>query len=401
MASYFEPINLTRDEIEALHSTAPLCDAYRFLDLKVLVHSDDERLLDIFRQMYRHFLSTQRWGWNESHSYYILSRRSDGGVPLLLWDADRAYGLPRGKGLSDCADIVIFANILSKITTHFMIHGAALAAGSGAVVLAGLSGAGKTTLALELARRGLGFFSDEIAAISRTTHDVYPFPRAIGTRERTMELLGTLDFRVGRLHHTAGGKEKWVVDIEDIFDAPPTTPVPGRYLLLLDTASVEGDTDKDYHYLKLALKRADTDLIEKLGGIDGVAHGRPEEDGIFYTVGCRVERSRDVQQSFLDLCREYDEVILYRVKAVEHPPDARAGPELVPVATMDAGLELLSNLQNMVANDGWLMQEASGKNPRVLFELLDSLAGMACYRLYVGNLTKTADLVMDLVSAGK
>lgn len=63
------------------------------------------------------------------------------------------------------------------------LHAAALSRqGSGVVVIAGRRGAGKSSIALELASRGWTFFTDETCLIERRTRMAHPFPQAIGAR---------------------------------------------------------------------------------------------------------------------------------------------------------------------------------------------------------------------------
>jgi len=50
----------------------------------------------------------------------------------------------------------------------------------------------------------------------------------------------------------------------------------------------------------------------------------------------------------------------------------------------------------MVVNDGSMSRNSSENIPQLLFELIDAIGGMECYRLLVGNLKKTADIIFDL-----
>lgn len=398
MPEYFEPVVLSASEIESLRGKAHRRDAYVFLDTKVLIQSDSDELLEFFRETYQHFVSRAVWDDTESHSYYVLTGKAYAEGPLLLWDTNRACTLASGNTLPDSADVVVFSSILSKVQSHFLIHGASLASGGGAVVLSGLTGSGKSTLTLELARRGLEFGSDEIAAISRTTHLVHPFPRAIGTRKNTLKLLEGIDFASGHIRHTTSGEKKWMVDIEDIFDASLSREYPGRYVLLLETSlGRDGKPEKAYHTIDVAVKREDSDFTDRLNGIGGVDYLGSDFDGRVHIARFSVRKNKEIQQAFLDGCREYEDLILYRVKSVERPPDPHVEPGLFPLSVMDAALELFGNLQNLVPVDGSM---SSGQGPgasRILFELIDALSAVECYRVLVGNLGKTADLVCSLV----
>jgi hypothetical protein len=84
------------------------------------------------------------------------------------------------------------------------LHGAALVHDGRAVVLAGQSRAGKSTLAAWLTHRGWGFLTDEAALIDPDTLLVLPFWRPIGVRRP-----GPLDFMV----HEDGSEERQQTDL--------------------------------------------------------------------------------------------------------------------------------------------------------------------------------------------
>ena len=66
--------------------------------------------------------------------------------------------------------------------SHFVfVHAGVVAVAGGAILLPGLSHAGKSTLVAELVRRGATYFSDEYAVIE-ADGSVHPYPRAIMLR---------------------------------------------------------------------------------------------------------------------------------------------------------------------------------------------------------------------------
>jgi hypothetical protein len=399
MAGYLEPVRLSPSQIESLERKASLGLACRFFDVNVNIRSDSRTVVDFFEQMYRHFIVASLPDNGTRHSYFVLSSDASAHGPVLIWDGNRTCSLLDGDGLFDSADIIIFGSLLRKITSHLLIHGAVLASKTGAIVLSGMSGSGKTTLALELTRRGLLFSSDEIGAISRATHLIHPFPRALGTRESTLGLLKTIDFKEGRLHHTTSGKQKWLVDIEDVFPNRSAGICHGKCLLLLETMlSSNGRPEDRHHSVRIALKKEDHELVEQLSRIDGVEHVSSDREDAFPSAYFRVRKERSVQSAFLKLCGRHDKVILYKVKVVGRAPDPHQDPKVFPISKIDAALGLLGNLQNMAINDGWLSRKYGGNPSQVLYELADAISEMDCYRLLVGDLKKTADLIFDLVN---
>lgn len=91
------------------------------------------------------------------------------------------------------------------------IHGAAIAAPLGNVVLAGVSGSGKSTLAAAAALSGWGYIADEVAAVDPTTLTVAPYHRPIGLRRAGAEALG-LRFPAERT--VPGDAMDWPIDPE-------------------------------------------------------------------------------------------------------------------------------------------------------------------------------------------
>ena len=88
------------------------------------------------------------------------------------------------------ADSYVLVYLLSEVTRlvfertgdGIVLHGAALVRGDRALVLAGGSHAGKSTLAAWLTHRGWGFLTDEAAVVDRQALVVAPFWRPINVR---------------------------------------------------------------------------------------------------------------------------------------------------------------------------------------------------------------------------
>jgi len=91
------------------------------------------------------------------------------------------------------------------------VHAGAAAAPGGAVVVAGRSGQGKSTLILGLVRRGLGLMSDELALLDPRAGLVHPYPRAIHVRPATIGLIPELAVLEARPRHELGGGSEWSV----------------------------------------------------------------------------------------------------------------------------------------------------------------------------------------------
>lgn len=117
------------------------------------------------------------------------------------------------------------------------VHAAAAQAPRGAVVVAGRSGQGKSTLILGLVRHGLGLLSDELALLDPAAGLVRPYPRAVHVRPTTIALLPELAPLEARPRHELGGGSEWSVapgDIADLLGGRLGTAAPLAAIVLLD-----------------------------------------------------------------------------------------------------------------------------------------------------------------------
>ncbi len=137
-------------------------------------------------------------------------------------------------------DLVVAA-ILEGLGERRMlgVHAGAVAIGGRAVILAGPSGRGKSTLTLGILRHGGALLSDEMAVIVDDGTTVLPFPRSIHVRPATLRMFPELEFIDRRPRYDLGGGSEWCVRAEDLAAAfgagiAPATPIAG--IVLLDGA---------------------------------------------------------------------------------------------------------------------------------------------------------------------
>jgi hypothetical protein len=81
---------------------------------------------------------------------------------------------------------------------HLLFHAAALDAGGTGVLLPGASGSGKSTLAAGLACAGLGYLTDELAALDLVNGQLHPFPKPITLQAGSFPVLPHLHPDRGR-----------------------------------------------------------------------------------------------------------------------------------------------------------------------------------------------------------
>jgi hypothetical protein len=123
-------------------------------------------------------------------------------------------------------------------TGQYGIHAAALARRGRAVILAGDGGAGKTTIALALAARGLELLSDEMAILDPATSTIHPYPRRVHVRPGTPELIDGLARVARRRRQPLGGGIAWALPREAVGTAGREGRELGAVLLIEERAPV-------------------------------------------------------------------------------------------------------------------------------------------------------------------
>jgi hypothetical protein len=76
---------------------------------------------------------------------------------------------------------------------HLLFHAGALDAGGIGILLPGTSGSGKSTLTAGLARAGLGYLTDELAALDLRSGQLLPYPKPITLKAGSFSVLPELD----------------------------------------------------------------------------------------------------------------------------------------------------------------------------------------------------------------
>jgi hypothetical protein len=115
-------------------------------------------------------------------------------------------------------------------------HAGVVAIDGRAVLLAGPSGRGKSTLTLALLRARAALLTDELALVAADGRTVLPYPRALHVSLNTVALVPGLDFLQGRPRQALGGESEWSVSATDIaaaFGASVAGPTPLGLIVLL------------------------------------------------------------------------------------------------------------------------------------------------------------------------
>jgi len=274
--------------------------------------------------------------------------------------------------------------------THYFVHAGCVSRGGRAVVIAGHSGLGKTTLTTFLVSRGMAFMSDEHAAISRETGMVWPVPYRLGVRpgpaaELVEPLPGTpVEY---------GGDRKKLVDAAHVGTRAPQEGVPPRAFVFLtrradggvSTARKFGGlvrvafTAMNCGFSRALLEETRSELVAEDDGCEGVF--------------VRLLRTR-APDLFLDSLRRVSAEHGVAVVEIRHEDlsesDFGAEPQLVAIPPSMGIMELVKKMHPAQLSE-IVRTEFAGRMPLMIEEVAGIVKGAAFYRLTPGRLERMVE----------
>ena len=195
-----------------------------------------------------------------------------------------------GVGIAESRDAGVLAErwlgtVSHELAAHcrdgLLLHAGALALpGSGGVaLLPGGIGAGKTTLVLHLARRGLGYRSDEMAFIPLGSTEAVPCLRPLNLKRGSFAAIGGLvDLTPGRF--ALANPQGCLVDPSRIGSTGEASPLPVRLLIF-----PHFEAGAPFSLAPLGKARAGLELMQCLVNARNLPeHGFPEAVHIASTV---------------------------------------------------------------------------------------------------------------------
>ena len=285
--------------------------------------------------------------------------------------------------------------IVAGVQSHFLIHAGVVSCGGEGVILAADAGHGKTTLVLELVRRGCKFLSDEMAALGRADGRVYPFPRSLRVRPGTLELTGFPGAAVGAPEWLG----KLLLDIEEIQPGSLGEAAPLTHVVILqDPSALEEQHLEDREpEMGVLVDRLDEPLLAAVRQIEGVTEVRPAVERGYPTLRVRAAHRMSVLAQVEALCQEQGILVLDVSKRAETQPAFDHPARLEAIPNSQAVMELLRRFQGG-HKSALLQEEFGGSSARLFLELADLVRQAKCYQLFVGPLSEVADLVCGLVN---
>ncbi len=369
-----------------------------FFDVEAIIHSDSDDYLNLFHQMYRRFrldeYSPQRPRSTIKIILFTLPQ-NPWGKPVLIID-DEVRFLNTSRLLEGYVYETVFHTIISRVTSHYLIHAGVVAYKDQGIILSADSGHGKTTLVLELIRRGFKFLSDEMAALSRTDHAIYPFPRSLRIRPGTLERAGFPKPRVDAPKWLG----KWILDIDEIQANSLGDKTPLKYIIILRNSTQPPREQENIRHRELGIlvDHVDASLLDAIRRIDGVIDIQIGQNYNYPLLTLYATDRSPLLSKVEAICREQQILILEVIKRHEEHPSFESPVRLEKITQSQGAMELVRRFQGG-HKSALLREEFNGSSTRLFVELATIIDRANCYQLFVGNLTDMADQVCKLVGA--
>lgn len=151
----------------------------RLLDVVVEIHTEDPVAAELLTLLWSEMTTDDD---DAPARTYVVARDDEGRWVATAGETVEAIHETLW-GVTDALRYQMLELCEEKLERFVTLHAAAVARDGELVLLAGESGAGKTTLTLALLDAGGGYLSDDLAPVSIATGLVHPFPKPLGVKD--------------------------------------------------------------------------------------------------------------------------------------------------------------------------------------------------------------------------
>ncbi len=386
------------EDITVFKERAILRDAYRFFDFNFFISSDSEKVLETFRDIFRRFHLAKPDGIGAT--YFVLTKKNPTGQSAAVVD-DRLYTIEKPDDLIGYAYMKIMDSALAKIEDHYLFHAAALSFKGRGIIFPAVSKSGKTTLTLELVKRGFKFLSDDIAAVSLSDNLLYPFPKSLGLLSPTLELYPEAELDSLKPLPMIGGGEKMLLDIEDMYPESVGDKCPLNYIVFLGGRHDKSLQTPHKKHLYIVVSRINDEIISELKLLEGVKdvsiYSCKKYPILELLLGERPPALSDIEE----VCRGYGVVVFDSSDGKDEKVDFNGTPRLDGISRSKAALNLLRQLKR--GSIPAIIKDKQNREgvPELLIRIGRLVEKSRCFYLSPGNLKERADKICELVDGSQ
>lgn len=322
-----------------------------------------------------------------------LSRHADGAATITFGRDFTVSGRGSDAGsAAAAAAFALFHPLARDVTDYLIVHAGVVRIRDRTILLAAPSRIGKTTLTVALALRGAAFLSDEAAPISRDSHVVAAFPRAVGLRSGPLMDDPRIDAatRTSPRVDDRGGRSKFLVDLVGHGLAAVGAGARVDDVVLLEAGTPSGSPTQIF---RLDIDRVSSTLASSLRRVPGILAvaelGDTTEPALRFEALAGVPLSSAIDEA----CRRSSVTAIRLLE--DRAPDFRIEPSLTTLEPSRGIMRLARHVENGPASR-LLVEELGGSAPRLVAELARLLGGVRFWTLGVGRLERMCELVEQL-----
>ncbi len=346
---------------------------YRVLDINLSLESDSRELFQLFDLYYSWSTVTSPGVENQLKLSVVLDPENR--KPYIQND-NKCISLEHYPERYKFGYYYIQRQVMKHLKNYVLLHAGVASKPGQTVIIAGPSGMGKTTMIVELLKKGFRYFSDDICPVSLKTGLVHPFPRSLWKVSGKTEDTSRQDCFI-RSHKESYPATDFGFQISD----SPEKPVGLFYLT---------DGRQEDNSMRLLVKGNDS-IINRLRPLENVEIKRLEnvacpEWSIIYPRGQGLTQKIE---NILDELRNSVDMV-FRIDPIS--PDYDKEPELTKISTPEMAFKLIKQMQN---RDGFAERDADTKPGLRMMEICGLFEKVPCYVLKVGRLESMLNLVLD------
>ena len=241
---------------------------------------------------------------------------------------------------------VVQNRLIREVRHFFAIHGASLCIGGKGCIITAPSATGKTTLCLELLRRGAGFLSDEIAALDNRAPAQHAFPRALSVRPGAPGCPHPVDAATLR-EIVLGGERKLVADAEALFPGSArSSTVPHAVFFLTPPAEPPPDEEAGLDCLEISLNALPEGFSERLASLPHVVCVRQLEGRHYPTLRISHVRGALIVADVDSIAAAAGALICAQQRGRTAAPDYSRSPAVRPLKPSEGIRRLLPSILN-------------------------------------------------------